>query len=287
VPKAVRLIWGGIKNLLSGVTAVAHHNPFYPIFDAAFPVRVVRDCGWAHSLAFEPRLLEIFRNRAHGRPFLIHAAEGVDDSARGEIRQLDEAGILTPDTVLIHALGLGPGDLRLIADRGCSILCCPNSNISTYGRTLDLPAVLSAGIPVALGTDSAVTSVGDLRDDIRLAVSLGVPVERVYGMVTSEAAAILKQSAVNDLIAVRDEGQTPAESLLKLTPELVVVDGRIKLISERLAVGCPPPLIRGFQRICVASHSVGLIDAGVKQLLAEVESRIGAPCSLAGRPVTA
>jgi hypothetical protein len=28
VPKAVRLVWGGIKNLLSGVTTVAHHNPY-------------------------------------------------------------------------------------------------------------------------------------------------------------------------------------------------------------------------------------------------------------------
>src|SRR5258708_36229833 len=28
VPKKTRLIWGGIKNLLSGVTTVAHHNPY-------------------------------------------------------------------------------------------------------------------------------------------------------------------------------------------------------------------------------------------------------------------
>src|ERR1019366_4544725 len=27
VPRAVRLAWGGIRNLLCGVTTVAHHNP--------------------------------------------------------------------------------------------------------------------------------------------------------------------------------------------------------------------------------------------------------------------
>src|SRR5579863_3368070 len=40
VPKRVRLYWGGIKNLLSGVTTVAHHNPWEPrVFDRAFPLR--------------------------------------------------------------------------------------------------------------------------------------------------------------------------------------------------------------------------------------------------------
>ncbi|HEY3825499.1 MAG TPA: hypothetical protein VGL82_13125, partial [Bryobacteraceae bacterium] len=39
VPKNVRLIWGGIKNLLSGVTTVAHHNPYEPfVFTDRFPV---------------------------------------------------------------------------------------------------------------------------------------------------------------------------------------------------------------------------------------------------------
>ena len=42
VPRALRLRWGGIKNLVSGVTTVAHHNALHPVFaDCTFPVRVV------------------------------------------------------------------------------------------------------------------------------------------------------------------------------------------------------------------------------------------------------
>src|SRR5579863_8116034 len=42
VPKPVRLIWGGIKNLLSGVTTVAHHNPYARrVFNERFPVKVL------------------------------------------------------------------------------------------------------------------------------------------------------------------------------------------------------------------------------------------------------
>src|SRR5438552_9584515 len=38
VPKPVRLWWGGLKNLLSGVTTVCHHNPYEEeMFGRHFP----------------------------------------------------------------------------------------------------------------------------------------------------------------------------------------------------------------------------------------------------------
>ena len=62
VPKPVRLWWGALKNLLSGVTTVCHHNPYErEVFGADFPVRVVRRFSWAHSLEFEPDLAARFR----------------------------------------------------------------------------------------------------------------------------------------------------------------------------------------------------------------------------------
>src|SRR5579863_4968374 len=50
VSKLLRLRWGGIKNLISGVTTVAHHNAYHAVFrEPNFPVRVVKCYGWAHS----------------------------------------------------------------------------------------------------------------------------------------------------------------------------------------------------------------------------------------------
>src|SRR5262249_45323662 len=47
VPRRVRLYWGALKNLVSGVTTVCHHNPFEPrVFTSRFPVRVLREFGW-------------------------------------------------------------------------------------------------------------------------------------------------------------------------------------------------------------------------------------------------
>ena len=61
VPRPLRLWWGGIRNLLCGVTTVCHHNPMSPdLFDPGFPVRVVSDFGWAHSLSLDPQLASRF-----------------------------------------------------------------------------------------------------------------------------------------------------------------------------------------------------------------------------------
>ena len=61
VPKSLRLIWGGLRNLLSGVTTVCHHNPPHAVFERDFPIRVVKRFGWAHSLEFSPDLAQRFR----------------------------------------------------------------------------------------------------------------------------------------------------------------------------------------------------------------------------------
>ncbi|MFN8007668.1 MAG: amidohydrolase, partial [Terriglobia bacterium] len=53
VSKPTRLFWGGLRNLLSGVTTVCHHNPYDEMtFRNHFPVRVAEAYRWIHSLDF-------------------------------------------------------------------------------------------------------------------------------------------------------------------------------------------------------------------------------------------
>ena len=260
----VRLRWGGIRNLLSGVTTVAHHNPYETsVFDCDFPVRVLKHFAWAHSLVFSPHLEEQFRNTPAGWPFIIHAAEGTDEGARSEISQLEELGMLAPHTVLVHAIGAEQDDLEIIRQSGTSLVWCPRSNLSTYGKTLSA-AALHSGIRIALGTDSAITSGGDLIDEIRTAsIDCGMDAASVYRMVTSDAAAVLRltmgegslrDGGVGDVVAVIDEGQTPAEAILNLKPEFVMLGGRFRLLSERMAKGRLRAFAEGMQPIQIASR---------------------------------
>src|SRR5579859_1857247 len=83
VPKNTRLLWGGLKNLLSGVTTVCHHNPREnPVFDRNFPVRVVSQFGWAHSLEFGRDVAQRFKLTPPDWPFILHLAEGTDVQAK-------------------------------------------------------------------------------------------------------------------------------------------------------------------------------------------------------------
>ena len=127
--KHARIVWGGLKNLLSGVTTVSHHNPFdATVFDTSFPVKVVQNFGWAHSLDFSPDLVERFRMTPEEWPFILHAAEGVDEHARSEIGRLEALGVLSERTVLVHAIGLDQPDLHLLNERRTALVWCPSSN---------------------------------------------------------------------------------------------------------------------------------------------------------------
>ena len=296
IPKAVRLYWGGLKNLVSGVTTVCHHNPYQPaVFNARFPVRVVRELGWAHSIQYSPDLCARYRRTAGFQPFVIHAAEGTDASAREEIFTLDRLGVLGSRTVLVHGVGLDRSGWRLIKKRAASLIACPASNLFTLGRTLPQSA-FRMGVPIALGSDSAVTASGDLLDELRLARRLWrLSASHLYRMVTDIPASILRlgdgqgalqEGGVADLIAVRTGAATPAEALLAVRAiELVVISGRVRLVSQRLASRLPREMVSGLQPLLIEGRGRALVDADVHALYGQAAPVLGRSLRLAGRAV--
>jgi cytosine/adenosine deaminase-related metal-dependent hydrolase len=261
VPKEDRLVWGGLRNLMAGVTIVSHHDPWHPVFDRGFPVRVIRNYGWAHSLEFTPDVKAAYDQTPPGAPFLIHLAEGTDQGAANEIFRLDECGALHPKTVLIHAVGLGDDGWRLVREKGASVICCPRSNLFLLGKTID------PKLAQALGTDSPITACGDILDEIRsVRETFDLEEDQLQRMTGSAAAKVLGVSqSPDDWIAVPAFGEPP---------QLVVIAGTVRLISPRLTgseklegfsrlklEGRPPVLIRGeigplFERTrrCLSTH---------------------------------
>ncbi len=275
IPLVARLIWGGVRNLLSGVTTVCHHNRYYPkVFSRRFPVRVPRSFGWAHSLEFSPELMKRLRRTPRAWPFVMHAGEAVDRQGKDEVFQLDAMGALDSRTVLVHGVALGCRGLDLVKERGASIVWCPSSNLFLLGRTLRT-AAFESGVRVALGTDSAMTGQGSLLAELRIAHRLRrVSSSRLYDMVTSDAAGAMRLSAgegslvpggVADLLVVPDRGQTPAATLLKLRSgeiRMVMVGGEVKLASPELADQLPAFVRRRLY------HAAAGISKGADVLLA-------------------
>ena len=305
IPKHERLIWGGLKNLLSGVTTVCHHNPYEPeIFENRFPVRVVRRFGWAHSPDFSNDIPARFAATPPEQPFILHLGEATDQAGRQQVFELDAMGALGARTVLVHGVALDQQGLELVEQRGTSLIWCPSSNLFTLGATLD-GTVFGRNIRVALATDSGLTGEGDLLDELRVAQRLGrADRERLYEMVTTEAAAALRleqgegrlaEGGVADLIAIADLGCSPCEALTgtDLTgtapPELrlVMVGGEVKLVAEDFAGRLDSRLTSRLHRIKTAGRRACLVDADVAALIASARRALGAehPIRLAGKTV--
>ncbi|MGP0075888.1 MAG: amidohydrolase family protein [Bryobacteraceae bacterium] len=297
VPKAVRLVWGGLKNLLSGVTTVAHHNPYdATIFDNGFPVRVLKHFGWAHSLRFSSDLVSRYRAASRRWPFLIHAAEGTDSNAAAEIQELERARVLSARTVLIHGVGIDCHSLEILRRHRASLVWCPSSNLFTLGKTIR-PEVLRSGLPVCLGTDSALTCQRDLACELRVARNTsGFASDDIYPMVTTQAARVLhlsrgegeiREGGVADLLVVPNSRQNPAEALQEINPSLVILGGRIQLVSIDLAARIDPMFTRNLQKVELDGRGAWFVNADVSRLRAATEAVLGPNFQLAGIPVRA
>jgi len=271
VPKHLRLIWGGLRNLAAGVTTVSHHDSCHPAFDEDFPVRVVKEYGWAHSLAFTEDVRARFEATPPSAPFVIHLGEGTDASAEEEVFRLHELGALDSRTVLVHAVGLTREGWDLVRSAGASVIWCPRSNLFTLGRTLSMAAL--EGIPFALGTDSSLTAEGDLLDELEHIGETG----RSKTCPTSAAQILRLPARPADWIAATQFGAPP---------ELVVIAGRIHLVGPRLAADLPLGLRREFYSLNIKGRPPVLVRWNIPQLLEDTRRCWGPdPIRLAGREI--
>lgn len=264
IPKSVRVWWGGIRNLLCGVTTVCHHNPLHSeMLRDDFPVRVVREYGWAHSLGLGGNLCQLRAAVPNGIPFIVHACEGTDELAAAEAGELERMGLLDAQSVLVHGLALNVSAIDLMKARHSSLIACLSSNQFLFDKLPDL-VMLSAIDNLALGNDSPLTAVGDLLDEIHLAIkSCHIAPQTAYRMVTIAAAAVLhlkngegtiREDGVADLIALYDTGKPPADRFRTLTlhdVEFVMVGGRVQLVSERLLERLPPSIRLGLKPLSI------------------------------------
>jgi len=253
VPATVRHWHGALKNLLAGVTTVAHHDPWQAEFDALdFPVSVLSEFGWSHSLGLglprqgaTPRygraVQESFNETAPAHPWMIHLAEGTDNLAHGELRQLDQLGCLAANTVIVHGAGLTSADVDRIIDRGAAVVWCPASNLAMLGRTID-PRRLSDARRLTVGTDSRLTGSRDLLGELRVAADCGGQSPRdLMRLVTADAGSILRLPECGaldagqqaDCLIVR-AGTDPYDTLLDTDRASVraVVRGGVPLIAD-------------------------------------------------------
>lgn len=97
--------------------------------------------------------------------FQIHVAETREEVDQGfeqfgcsPVQYLRKLGLLDRHTLLIHAVWLDQADIDTLARSGAAVVHCPESNMKLAAGIAPLPALLAAGVRVALGTDGCASN---------------------------------------------------------------------------------------------------------------------------------
>lgn len=243
LPRDQRLLIGGLKNLLSGATTVLHHDPLYPsLLAPGFPVRVLRPYGWSHSLGLDgaEQVQGSFRATPPDQPWIIHAAEGLDQTA--EFEQLERLGCIAPNTVLVHGLALTPAQQQRLVVSGACLVWCPGSNLHLFRRTPEVRPLLEFGC-LLLGSDSRISGERDLLDELPQARALA-------GLSEVELEALLTERAADRLRLV-DRGRLQPgllADLLVLPAGLALSEARradLRLVMVGGQARCAHPRLAG------------------------------------------
>jgi 5-methylthioadenosine/S-adenosylhomocysteine deaminase len=122
----------------------------------------------AHSTYSVPQeLLDQCRMlmEAYDIPFVTHASESATEVktvqekfGKTPIELLDDLELLTPNTLLAHGVHLRDDEIELLAERGSTVVHCPESNLKLGSGVACVPEMLAAGVNVGLGTDGAASN---------------------------------------------------------------------------------------------------------------------------------
>lgn len=141
-------------------------------------------------------------------PIHIHLHESHDEINqsleryhRRPLARLHRLGLVGPQLVAVHAVHLNADEQRLLAQHGAAIAHCPHSNLKLASGIAPLAALLTHGLTVGLGTDSAASNNRlDLWEEMRLAALLAkgtsgqaeaVPAHQALAMATIHGARAL------------------------------------------------------------------------------------------------
>jgi cytosine/adenosine deaminase-related metal-dependent hydrolase len=131
------------------------------------------------------------------REFLARRGLGhvvFEASGHSPVAHVEALGGLHPGLVAAHGVQTDEADRRTLARRGVHVVLCPRSNRNLGVGRADLPALLDAGVRLALGTDSlaSVETLDVLEDAVLLSRQFpAVPRETILGLATRGGALAL------------------------------------------------------------------------------------------------
>ncbi len=114
----------------------------------------------------------------------------VDEHGLRPLQRLNELGLVNPLLTAVHMTQLTDTEIALLADRGASVVHCPESNLKLASGFCPVAKLQRAGVNVALGTDGAASNNDlDMFGEMRTAALLAKGI-------ADDAAAVKAEDAL-------------------------------------------------------------------------------------------
>jgi 5-methylthioadenosine/S-adenosylhomocysteine deaminase len=147
---------------------------------------------------------------------LVRARTGQDN-----VRYFHALGLTGPQTTLAHCVWLTAEERALLAQTQTVVCHCPGSNLKLASGVAELPELLEAGVPVALGADGAPCNNNlDIFTEMRLAALIHKPRR---GPLAVPATAVLEMATLGGARALGLEKELGSIEVGKRA-DLVVLD---------------------------------------------------------------
>ncbi|RYE74381.1 MAG: hypothetical protein EOO74_11630, partial [Myxococcales bacterium] len=185
------------------------------------------------------------------KAYVIHNGEGTDATAKNEFEKLrtltTPAGcLLAPQTTITHAVAFDDTEFTEMGQKGMKMVWSPQSNISLYGATANVPLARSRGVTIALGPDWSMGGSVNMLNELRFAdqwdndhwSNILSPRELFEMATVNGAKAVglddsigsLKAGLYADLFVFGGDAAAPYDALLATSPatvRLTMVGGRV------------------------------------------------------------
>jgi len=307
--------WGELKGLVAGTTSIvglagttsgcfASLSRSIDAPQNGFGTDTVRTSAtFPPSTSTSDSVCAAFASGA-AKAFLVHCGEGLptDATALGEFDKLKSApttdGCLDVEqTAITHGAAFGAAQFQEMAQAKMKLTWSPQSNVSLYGATADIPTARAAGVVVSLGPDWSMGGSQNMLDELRFADAWdrqtwgrSLTAKDLVTMATKNGAAAvgyadkigtLDVGYYADIVVVGGDRSAPYDAIVAARPEdvrLTVVGGKVLYGDAQLegagpaAPGCESMDVCGAPKFLCAATADAANKLG--QTFAQIQSAL-------------
>jgi 5-methylthioadenosine/S-adenosylhomocysteine deaminase len=191
-------------------------------------------------------------------PFHIHVAEGsyereqsIERHAVSPVKFLDQIGVLSKRTVMVHCVWVDEDDMKLMSERGAKVVHNPGANAFLGDGIAPVRKMLARNIPVCLGTDGGCTnSRQSVFEEMRMAALMAKAADADGTAIRAEDVLLAGTARAGEILGL-PVGRIAADH----AADLVVLD--LEALSLQPAATAEKQVVYAMQPDAIARVIVG------------------------------